>query len=193
MTKKVWFAVLIACFLLQVILFSDNTAKYFRIPAVSYDDFVRTCECDVSDATIGTNIKLHQTIHGVDTTKYRYKLKTDCPHWKYEDRYMSNEALPFTEKSAAVETEAKELKISYDREVLVTAQHFYVPLLNLYDEDITFEEFKEKQIDLAYDTLIENLSAKRKSLRISLIINVIGIIFLIICVTSIRKSNNKGE
>ena len=124
--------------------------------ALTYEKFVNKATVDTNEATIGTNIFLHQKIYGVDHINYRYKLETDCPHWKYEDRYMSDTELPYIEDEAAVETEAKEITISLDDETLLVAQHFYVPVLDLYDEDISFEEWEDKQMHIAYDTYIEN-------------------------------------
>lgn len=161
--------------------------------SMTYDEFVSTATIDTKEATIGTNIFLHQKIYGVDHTNYRYKLQTDCPHWKYDDRYMSEgEPLPYTEKEAAVETEAKELSITLNGDTLLISQHFYVPVLDLYDEDVTFEDWEKQQIQTAYDTVCANYNERNEHRNVLLICFGMGIVTMLL-LRSVKSSQVKSE
>lgn len=117
---------------------------------LSYSEFKEQAEITEEQAFIGTNIKLHQEIHSNGKTQYRYKLETDCPHWKYEDRYLSDTAFPWLNDHSAVETTAREITIQWNGETLVTGQHFYVPLLKLNQDDIDYDTYKEQLYQEAY-------------------------------------------
>lgn len=117
---------------------------------VPYEAFKEKAEQEAVFQTIGTNIELHQVIYGVGKKQYRYKLKTDCPNWPYEDRYVSEKPLAMDEKQAAVETQAASVRIIWDGELLAQGQHFSVPLLGLLSDDKSFEEFKETLLKNAY-------------------------------------------
>ncbi len=123
---------------------------------LTYKQFEQAVKVKEKKAVIGTNITLHQKIYGTDKTTYRYKLKTDCHYWKYEDRYLSETPLPMTESYAAVETNAYALTLSYQNVTLATGQFFEVPILELTDNDITYEEFKNNLLHTAYSKYRKN-------------------------------------
>ena len=164
-----------ACLIFMAIGLLCNTSDQ-----LTYEEFIEKADVNVEEASIGTFLHFHQKIYGVDGIKYRYKLQTDCPHWKYDDRYVSDEELPYKEDNAAIETEAKELTIRMNGETLVVAQHFYVPMFDLYDEDITFDEFKDKQLHIAYDTFVENSKSNLLSWLVLLPLLVLSLLFLLL-------------
>lgn len=121
-----------------------------RIKPVSKDVFYQEAEVIQEEVTIGTNISLHQEIHGAKGITYRYKLKTDCPYWKYEDRYLTNDPLDWVNKTAAVETNATAITISYQGTTYAQGQFFEVPLLQLTMDDKRKAEYIEELQAEAY-------------------------------------------
>lgn len=145
--KKILTVCSLALFAICLLTFTPVHAE------MSLETFKEQATIEEQTAVIGTNIVLHQIIHGQTGTTYRYKLETDCPHWTYEDRYVSKTLLPFDLDHAAVETEAVELTVRWSGTVLATGQHFSVPLLGLESDDIPYETFKDQMLEAAYDQL----------------------------------------
>lgn len=114
------------------------------------EEFKKKADIEETEAVIGTNIALHQEIYGKNGTTYRYKLKTDCPHWKYEDRYECAYPLPYVREHAAVETKATRITVRMDGAVLAEGQYFSVPVLGLTSDDKTLEEAKSSLMGTAY-------------------------------------------
>ena len=128
-------------------------AGYFLIgreDVLTKKEFKDQIEVKETKAMIGTNITLHQEIHGSNGTTYRYKLKTDCPHWNYEDRYECAYPLPYVYDKSAVETEAVRITVKLNGTTLAEGQHFSVPVLNLTSEDKSLDEVKTSVIGTAY-------------------------------------------
>lgn len=117
---------------------------------LNFDTFKEQADVEEIHGQVGTNIRLHQEIHGERGITYRYKLETDCPTWKYEDRYESSKILDWVGKNSAVETEACSLSVSFQGKSLAAGQHFYVPLLGLNQDDIPYTEYKEQMLEQAY-------------------------------------------
>lgn len=163
----------------------------------SLETFREQATVEEQTAVIGTNVVLHQVIHGPGTTTYRYKLSTDCPHWSYEDRYVSETPLSFDLDHAAVETEAVELTVKWDGTVLATGQHFSVPLLGLESEDISYETFKDRMLETAYAQL-EGESSSFGAGNVLIILAGMTVVALIVYLVwpqkrSDGKSKRKGK
>lgn len=135
----------------------------YKTKPISYESFKKSVNVTEKEATIGTNITLHQKIHGTNGVRYRYKLETDCPYWKYEDRYVSETPLSFLDNSevSAVETEAKSITMNLDGNTLVSGQYFSVPILSLRMDDISYEAYKESLYEQAYQLYVLNLKNTR--------------------------------
>lgn len=148
---------------------------------MTMEDFKKEAALTEETAVIGTNITLHQEIHGEGSVTYRYKLKTDCPHWTYEDRYVSTAPLTWVKDGAAVETEATSLKIEKNGETYAVGQYFYVPLLNLSMDDLTMEQYKEQLWAAAYQTYTESgwFSAADPKLITIFIVGIVGILIML--------------
>lgn len=147
--RNIHFCILITSFILALVLglflWEGKNDK-----ALPYEEFKEQAAVMTKFQTLGTNITLHQVIYGTEGTQYRYKLKSDCPEWDYEDRYVSGARLDITGKNAAVETQASSISIMLGDLMLARGQHFYVPLLKLYSEDETYAEFRDKLLKIAY-------------------------------------------
>lgn len=149
---------------------------------VTEDVFKQKMNQKETTADIGTNITLHQEIHGENGITYRYKLKTDCPYWQYEDRYVSEKPLDWISKNAAVETKAYAFNLTYDGVSYAQGQFFEVPLLNLTQDDKTKEEYVAELTRSAYQEYladIQIISEKEENKE------VIGVVIILLCVFSI--------
>lgn len=183
--------------ILLVIILAGCAVDEEQNPASQLDfhEFESKVSLQEDETTIGTNIQLHQEIHGKDGTMYRYKLETDCPHWKYEDRYLSDEPLAWVENHSAVETVARSIDIIWDGAVIATGQHFYVPLLDLYQDDMDYDTYKGHLLQSAYR---QYLSSQDKVWGVSYIEMVVGsiaasVIILILCWPRITGKNPKRK
>lgn len=140
-----WLSIL----LISIIISGCNNEQ---IDMLTYTEFQQQAEIKEETAVIGTNIKLHQEIHGKDGIQYRYKLETDCPHWSYEDRYVTEKPLTWINKYSAVETEATSIEILVNDMSFASGSHFYVPLLDLNQDDMDYETYKENLQKDAYQS-----------------------------------------
>ena len=133
---------------------------------MSFETFQETMHMEEQTATIGANVTLHQIIHGTHGKTYRYKLATDCPHWTYEGRYESRTPLSFDLEAAAIETNATEVQIYQDSECVLTAQYFELPLLGITSESKTYTDWKDEQIQKAYEQKVEEVRMKDSKFRV---------------------------
>ena len=155
---------------------------------MSFSEFKDKASIDETDAVIGTNIALHQKITGETGTVYRYKLRTDCPRWSYEDRFESTEPLEFVEGSAAVETKATSMEIRLDGELVHAEQFFQVPLLGLTSDDMDYETFREASLKKAYAAYKSQAGAHKGKWKVYAVFGVILSIFCL-CLAERKKTS----
>lgn len=126
-------------FVFGLFLLGITTVYFFlndhSVESISKVDFNQDTKVTEEETIIGTNITLYQEIHGTQGITYRYQLKTDCPYWKYEDRYVTDKPLSWVGKHAAVETKATAITVSYHDTIYAQGQFFEIPLLQLSKED----------------------------------------------------------
>lgn len=161
---------------------------------ISKAAFAKQIDIKTSEAVIGTNIRKHQEIYGDGKIIHRYKLKTDCPHWKYEDRYETEYALPYAIGDyAAVETEAVEITVSLNGTLLSEGQHFTVPSLGLVSDNISIEEYEKQLTADAYEQYIQNIHFENQVKRQTVYIVFAGMVVIVlgICYILYRRSNPK--
>lgn len=149
---------------------------------VTEEVFTQKMDRKETTADIGTNITLHQEIHGENGITYRYKLKTDCPYWQYEDRYVSEKPLDWISKNAAVETKAYAFNLTYDGVSYAQGQFFEVPLLNLTQDDKTKEEYVEGLTKSAYQEYLADTQAISEDEKNKA---VIGVVIILLCVFAV--------
>lgn len=161
---------------------------------VTEEVFTQKMNRKETTADIGTNITLHQEIHGENGITYRYKLKTDCPYWQYEDRYVSEKPLDWISKNAAVETNAYAFNITYNGISYAQGQFFEVPLLQLTQDDKTKEEYIEDLTTNAYQEYLADVQTTSENERNKA---VIGAVIVLLCIFAvfglILSSNTPGD
>ncbi len=187
MRKRRFRAFLILCPL--VVLFLFQTVPVGAV--LSEKNFREQAIWEEETAKIGTNITLHQVIYGTDTTTWRYKLKTDCPHWDYEDRYVSDHPLFSDMEHAAVETEATEGRVRLGDRLLSTGQHFEVPSLGLLSNRETKEEWKDRLFTEGYQALLETNTASKKNSLAGIAMMAFVLVGLVLCL--IRRFGGKKK
>lgn len=167
-----------------------NMAK--KSDTIPYELFKQQAVTKMEEAVIGTNITLHQEIYGTDGVKYRYKLKTDCPHWDYEDRYVSDTPISWIGEYSAVETEATSIEIKFDGNAYALGQYFTVPMLGLSKEDLTLDEFKERLMKTAYQQY-EMDGNVDKTIMPFIVLGIVDIVLAIILEIRSHYSNKRSE
>lgn len=160
------------------------------LDTLTYTEFQQQAEIKEETAVIGTNIKLHQEIHGKDGVQYRYKLETDCPHWSYEDRYVTEKPLTWINKYSAVETEATSIEILVNDMSFASGSHFYVPLLDLNQDDMDYETYKEnlqKDAYQSYKSYMQQENGAPDEIGIMLGCIILIIMLLFVCQQKLSK------
>lgn len=162
---------------------------------MTMEDFKKEAALTEETAVIGTNITLHQEIHGEESITYRYKLETDCPHWAYEDRYVSTAPLTWVKDGAAVETEATSIEIQKDGETYAVGQYFYVPILDLSMDDLTKDAYEKQLWNTAYQTYVESgfFHTIDPKLMAVIIIGVVGVLIMIAFLSDPSNNGSSGK
>lgn len=132
------------------LVFASSITSVWGVEKEPYGEFKETVIVDEIRGRVGANITLQQEIHDEGAVTYRYKLKTDCPTWEYEDRYETTKRLEWVGEKSAVMAEAYRVTILQDGNVLANGQYFYVPLLKLQQDDMTYGRYKEQLLKQAY-------------------------------------------
>lgn len=183
------------CFLGVMIVWFSFLNKQ-QTDLVSKEVFDQETEVTEEEAMIGTNITLHQEIHGTEGITYRYKLKTDCPYWKYEDRYRTDKPLTWINKNAAVETKATAITISYQGTTYAQGQFFEVPLLQLTMDDQSKAEYIQKLQAEAYTAYKTEQSNTGNHLTVEtgiLILASVLLFLVILCLCKISTDRHQTD
>lgn len=152
--KKDIFVRLIASvwFLCLVLLLLSGTGMADSKGAVSWEQFSKTAAVNVNEDKVGAKVALKEAIHGTSGITYRYILKTDCPNWDYEDRYVTRTPISWaTDDTAAVEVLVYDAQVRYEGTLYAHDTYYMVPLFgNLSSEDVPLENWKESLVKQAY-------------------------------------------
>lgn len=123
---------------------------------VDQDRFRANAEVTVKEDWVGANVRLKQAIHGTDGIYYRYIVKTDCPSWDFETRYMSDKPISWANSDTdAVQVLIYDTQVRYHGTVYAGGQYYTIPLLDdLSSEDVPLEVWKENLVTQAYQTYL---------------------------------------
>ncbi len=123
----------------------------------SYSMFLSKAEVIQNDAKVGADIWLKQAIHGLEGIKYRYVIKTDCPEWDFETRYMTDAPISWVDETSAAEVIICDMQVRYEGAVYGNGQYYTVPILGgISSESIPFEDWKDNLIKQAYQTYVQD-------------------------------------
>lgn len=123
---------------------------------MSYNKFMEKVEVSQKDDKVGAKVQLKEIINGTGGVKYRYIVKTDCPKWDFETRYMADEPIAWADKEqSAAEVLIHTVQVRYDGTLYASGTYYKVPILgNLTSVGMPFNEWKENLIKQAYQTCI---------------------------------------
>lgn len=108
---------------------------------------------------VGANISLKQAIHGTDGIHYRYIIKTDCPKWDFETRYMTDTPIEWVDGTSAVEVVIYDTQIRYNGTLYASGQYYTVPVLgNISSETISLDEWEQNLVKQAYQTYMSSMT-----------------------------------
>lgn len=163
--KRKWFVIVCSFIWFAGIFLTFMTGTQYnsRIASiVSEDVFAQNASVNCKEDWVGANIWLKQAIHGTNDIKYRYIVKTDCPSWDYETRYMTTEPIEWIDETSAVEVLIYDTTVWYDGTAYANGQYFLIPILdNLASEPVSIDEWKEQLVKQAYQTYISAVRADK--------------------------------
>lgn len=137
----------------------------FRYGSLSSDPgmetFAANANVSVNEDRVGAGIWLKQAIHGMDGIKYRYVVKTDCPSWDFETRYMSDEPIGWVNETSAVEVLIYDAQVRYNGTVYASGQYYTVPILGgISSEDTSLAEWQDSLVKQAYQAYTSEMGMK---------------------------------
>lgn len=131
---------------------------------VNRDLFLTNADIHVEESSVGANIWLKQTVHGLNGIKYRYVVETDCPSWDFESRYVSDKPLDWVEDTSAVEVIVYDTQIRYHGTVCASGQYYTVPILgNLSSESTSREEWETNLAERAYQSYVAGVKKEEQT------------------------------
>ena len=190
----IWFGV--------YIILVGNYASSHGITHTAADmgTFMQDASVSITDDWVGANIWLKQAVHGTDGIKYRYVVKTDCPSWDFETRYMTDKPIEWIDETSAVEVIIHDARVYYEGTVYASGQYFVIPILdNLASESITYEEWQQNLVKQAYQAYVVDKDSDRMHFILAIAAGgVLPVILVIATVKSFpagkwkKKENEKG-
>lgn len=161
---------------------------------VTWDEFLDGVQVEQDEAKVGAKIWLKEAIHGTEGINYRYIVKTDCPEWDYETRYMSRTSIEWVDETSAVEVLIQDDRISYDGTVYAWGQYYTIPILGgITSESVSVEEWEAGLIRQAYQGyLTQSRSTFTAWQKIILLSAIPAVFFLTVCV-ALCDANKKRE
>lgn len=149
--------------------------------AVSQETFMETASIDRKEDWVGANIWLKQAIHGTKDVKYRYVIKTDCPSWDYETRYMTTTPISWIDETSAVEVLIYDTSIRFSGTVYANGTYFLIPILDdLASEPVSLDEWEIQLMEQAYHSYLEYIGAQEGQLEIlSMVVFCAPVVWLI--------------
>lgn len=146
---------------------------------IDSNTFTKNVSISQNEDKVGAKVILKEAIHGTKGIMYRYIVKTDCPKWNFESRYMTENPLTWVDgKTSAVEVLIYDIQIRYNGTIYANDTYYVAPLLNnLASENISLEEWKQNLIKQAYQTYV---SKPKKDLYLDFLIAFISIMTLLI-------------
>lgn len=174
----------------------------YMLPASAIDK--RGSDAVMSEMTVvqdedkvGANISLKQAIHGTDGIHYRYIVKTDCPKWDFETRYMTDTPIEWVDKTSAVEVVVYDTQIRYNGTVYASGQYYTVPILgNISSETVSLDEWEQNLVKQAYQAYMVDMTvaAKYPAIQVLLVATPFALIFYgFIMVCRITAKENKAN
>ena len=168
--------------------------------AADMGTFMQDASVSITDDWVGANIWLKQAVHGTDGIKYRYVVKTDCPSWDFETRYMTDKPIEWIDETSAVEVIIHDARVYYEGTVYASGQYFVIPILdNLASESITYEEWQQNLVKQAYQAYVVDKDSDRMHFILAIAAGgVLPVILVIATVKSFpagkwkKKENEKG-
>ena len=168
--------------------------------AADMGTFMQDASVSITDDWVGANIWLKQAVHGTDGIKYRYVVKTDCPSWDFETRYMTDKPIEWIDETSAVQVIIHDARVYYEGTVYASGQYFVIPILdNLASESITYEEWQQNLVKQAYQAYVVDKDSDRMHFILAIAAGgVLPVILVIATVKSFpagkwkKKENEKG-
>ncbi len=119
---------------------------------IGYDAFAGQAEIIQKEERVGAKVALKEAIHGTDGINYRYIIKTDCPSWDFETRYMSSTPVEWvTDDTAAVEVLIYDTQVRFDGTSYASGQYYIIPLFGgLSSETMSLEDWQTALVKQAY-------------------------------------------
>lgn len=159
-------------------------------------EFNTYAEVTVNNDKVGAGVRLKEVIHGLDGLTYRYIVKTDCPSWDYETRYVSNKPLEWADEYASAEVIIYDEQIRYNGTVYASGQYYTIPILGgISSETKSIEEWENSLMIQAYQTYVsayEKNKSVRSTLVFLLIVIPVAALFTLL-LSGPKKKNNNGE
>lgn len=202
--KKNWFygvIVTLIWFGVYIILMGNYASSHgITHTAADMGTFMQDASVSITDDWVGANIWLKQAVHGTDGIKYRYVVKTDCPSWDFETRYMTDKPIEWIDETSAVEVIIHDARVYYEGTVYASGQYFVIPILdNLASESITYEEWQQNLVKQAYQAYVVDKDSSRMHFILAIAAGgVLPVILVIATVKSFpagkwkKKENEKG-
>lgn len=188
--KKNWFYGVIATLIwfgVYIILMGNYAPSHDIISATADREiFMQSASVNVTDDWVGANIWLKQAVHGTDGIKYRYVVKTDCPSWDFETRYVTDKLIEWIDETSAVEVIIHDARVYYEGTVYASGQYFVIPILdNLASESITYEEWQQNLVKQAYQAYVVDKDSDRMHFILAIVAG--GILPVILVIATVKS------
>lgn len=196
MTKWTWIAVIVILaelFIIYLLITANNTQAGIT-PDITLNEFKEHAVVNQEEDWVGAKVSLKEAVHGLNGIKYRYIVKTDCPSWDFETRYMSDKPLDWVDESSSAEVIIYDTQVRYNGTVYASGTYYTVPILGgISSEDISLEAWEENLLNKAYQTYVStaNTSNNIQNLLICLLVGIPGTMFSIYIGTKDRKTKVK--
>lgn len=198
--KKISKKYVIAVILLWVAVLAILIYQKSKAPSIDNEGFSRIASVSVKEDRVGAIIKLKEAIHGTDGIKYRYIVKTDCPSWDFETRYMTDTPIEWADgETSAVEVLIYDTQVRFDGTVYASGQYYTVPILGgISSEDISIEEWKQNLVKQAHQTYLSDYKKSAfhvllSTLSVFLPLVLIFMMWYNAAVTSVDKKIKKAK
>ena len=162
--------------------------------SVTQDIFTENADVHVEESSVGANIWLKQAVHGLNGIKYRYVVKTDCPSWDFETRYVSDKPLDWVDSKAAVEVLIFDTQVRFDGTVFASGQYYTVPILgNLSSESVSHEEWETGLVEQAYSSYVANVQKEKTGTWLSCSVGVLVVILTLFMDVKAKRKEQKDR
>lgn len=163
---------------------------------VTQETFMEQASVERKEDWVGANIWLKQAIHGTKDIKYRYVIKTDCPSWDYETRYITTEPIPWIDETSAVEVMIYDTTVRFGGTVYANGQYFLIPILDdLASESVSIDEWEMQLMQQAYQSYLDYMDLGNKRISVFLLTLLVfgGPVFAVIAIYFPKLHKDKKE